>query len=91
MKPLSELVKELSENVAAHGCEVCGECHVEQTFTEELQAWLREADSAEPPKWFDYELLSLFRDNEYLFKKGGSLWQAVRQNLLGTTRTEGKK
>jgi hypothetical protein len=88
MKPLSELVKEwridgeklsLSSDAAL----------MNQANADELQAWLREADTDTPPKWFEKALLNLFRDNEYLFTKGRTLWQAIRRELLGTTRTEG--
>ncbi len=71
MKPLSEKLEELSENVAAHGCEVCGECHVEETFTKELQAWLREADEYLAP----YEEV-----DDHICPS------EVRRNLLGTTQ-----
>ena len=87
MKPLSEKLEELSENVAAHGCEVCGECHVEETFTKELQAWLREAEI-----WVAnnrYQAVVLLGENEVSNLGGQLITEDVLSKLLGTTQ-EGK-
>jgi hypothetical protein len=88
MKPLSELVKEWrldSEKLS-------GDARlVNQGCADELQAWLREADSEEMPDWFEKALLKLFPDEMYRFMLGTALWRKVRLNLLGTTRQEGAK
>ncbi|KKN24701.1 hypothetical protein LCGC14_0892040 [marine sediment metagenome] len=85
MKPLSEKLKELSGNVAAHGCDVCGECHVEETFTRELQAWLREVES-----FIAGEICEA--GSGYGYEDGyNDAMNGIRQKLLGTTRTEGEK
>ena len=84
MKPLSELVEELDEemNETVMGS---GESHAYAVCIGKLQAWLREAD-----EWV--------ANNRYqavkLLGEAGNLQvnaEDVLRALLGTTRTEGKK
>ena len=93
MKPLSELVKEWKKGPHVY-------YSGRMTAVNELQAWLREADSEEMPDWFENTLKYLFPNAEYQPTKVNAhwlkvglnrLWRKVRHNLLGTTRTEGEK
>ncbi len=94
MKPASELFAEFPHETwwGGHLPEKCRRCR--------LEAWLREADSEKMPDWFENTLKDLFPNaeawptkvNAHWLKVGLSrLWRKVRRDLLGTTRSEGKK
>ena len=75
MKPLSELVKELARDLGFHGTHECEQCETGKKFTDELQAWLREAGA-----WVDEH-----RYQSVTFA-GQIDADAVLVDLLGTTQ-----